>query len=366
MVGRIPAIDGLRVLAVVSVFARHAGLSHVDNGGVGVDVFFVISGFVITRLLVREHDATGGIDLRRFYLARWRRLMPAAAVACLIMAVVSVTVGGRYGGEWRYSLLGLTYTMDFAAASGHFSLLLGHFWSLAVEEQFYLLWPLALSGLLVLRARRNRSLLPVIIVLTVCVLPPLERVLLWQAGLPNRDYYSPENRLDQLLAGCLLALFLQHLGERPIPRWLSGGSRVLAWPAAAVLLLTVARWPAHPPLRHAGAYLTVGMSITAAATVVVLASFVTGPRAVMSRLVGWRPLAWMGAQWSYGFYVFHYAVIAWFKNVHVAHRDVLSFLVSVAAAAASWWLVERRFRRTHGQVTPRRPRRPLSRASAPG
>jgi peptidoglycan/LPS O-acetylase OafA/YrhL len=352
MAGRIPGIDGLRVLAVLSVFARHAGLSHVDNGGVGVDVFFVISGFVITGLLVREQDATGAIDLRRFYVARWRRLMPAAVVACLIVAVLSVTVSGRYAGEWKYALLGGTYTMDFADASGHFSLLLGHFWSLATEEQFYLLWPLALAGLFALRARRNRSLLPVVVVLGVCVLPLVERVLLWRAGLPNRNYYSPETRLDQLLAGCLLALFLSHLGDRPVPRWLSHGSWLLAWPAALVLLATVAKWPAHPPQPHAGGYLTVGMTITAAASLVIIASLVTGPQTVLSRLLGWHPLAWVGAQWSYGFYVFHYLVVAWFKNVDVAHRQALSFVASIAAAAASWWLVERRFRRVRVPAGP--------------
>ncbi|MDX6228849.1 MAG: hypothetical protein QOI76_2239 [Frankiales bacterium] len=356
MAGRIPGIDGLRLVAVLCVFARHAGLSHVDNGGVGVDAFFVISGFVITGLLVREHDATGAVDLRRFYLARWRRLMPAAAVACLIVVVVSVTVGGRHGGEWKYALLGVSYTMDFADASGHFSLLLGHFWSLAVEEQFYLLWPLALTGLLALRARRNRSLLPVVVVLTVCLLPLVERTLLWRAGLPNRDYYSPETRLDQLLAGCLLALFLSHIGERPVPSWLTGGSRLLAWPAAAVLLATVVTWPAHPPQPRASGYLTVGMTVTAAATVVIIASFVTGPQTVMSRLVGWTPLAWLGAQWSYGFYVFHYLVIAWFKNVDITHRATLSFLASIAAAAASWWLVERRFRRAAAPGSSQDPR----------
>ncbi|MDX6213511.1 MAG: hypothetical protein QOF82_2598, partial [Frankiales bacterium] len=354
MAGRIPGIDGLRVLAVLSVFARHAGLSHVDNGGVGVDVFFVISGFVITGLLVREQDAAGAIDLRRFYIARWRRLMPAAAVACLIVVVLSFTVGGRYGGEWRYGLLGSTYTMDFADASGHFSLLLGHFWSLAVEEQFYLLWPLALAGLFALRMRRKRSLLPVVVVVTVCVLPLVERVLLWHAGLPNRDYYSPETRLDQLLAGCLLALFLSHIGERPVPRWLSQGSWLLAWPAALVLVATVAKWPAHPPQALAGGYLTVGMTVTAAASLVIIASLVTGPRTVMSRLLGWHPMAWLGAQWSYGFYVFHFLVIAWFKNVAVMHRAALSFLASIAAAALSWLLVERRFRRAHGKAMPAR------------
>src|ERR1700712_5743605 len=96
LTGRVPAIDGLRVLALLVVFAQHSGLGPVGKGGVAVDVFFVISGFVITRLLVKEHDATGRIDVRRFYLARWRRLVPAAAVVCSAVLVVSLALGGRW------------------------------------------------------------------------------------------------------------------------------------------------------------------------------------------------------------------------------------------------------------------------------
>ena len=347
LTGRVPAIDGLRVIALLVIFAQHSGLGPSGKGGIAVDVFFVISGFVITRLLVKEYDATGRISVRRFYLARWRRLIPAAVVLCMVVLVVSLVVGGRWKDEWVYALLALTSTIDLAAAQDHISRLLINCWSLSVEEQYYLLWPLALSALLGLAARRRRPLLPLVLISAVCVVPLVERICVRAAGFPSYVYYSPDTRTDQLLMGCGLALLLRYFGDAPLPGWLIVGVRRTFWPAAAVLGVAAATWTTLPKRGglSAATYLTVGMTVTGVLSVLVIAGFVLTPADPLSRLIGWRPLAWMGREWSYGFYLWHWPAIAVLNRVGGRHHTWWAFVATLAAAIASWWCVERHFRR---------------------
>src|SRR4051794_36677121 len=145
-----PALDGVRAFAVLGVIATHAGFSHLRAGGFGVYVFFVLSGYLITHLLATEREATGRLSLRRFYARRALRLLPALALLLIASAVWALADGGPTA---ERTLRGIPFVALYVgnwanAASpigGDYDLgLLGHTWSLSVEEQFYLLWPLAL------------------------------------------------------------------------------------------------------------------------------------------------------------------------------------------------------------------------------
>src|SRR4051812_31140019 len=194
-----PALDGLRAVAITLVVSLHA--FRWPNGGyLGVDLFFVLSGFLITTLLLEEHHATGRISLSRFYLRRARRLLPALFVMLAAYSAWSLTTQGV--DPTRYVLEGVLYcTNYFLAYRGQLSPI-EHLWSLAEEEQFYLLWPLLLIGLLLWRRR-------VMGIFLIVVFGLLVWNEVWQThhhanGL--RLDYGIDTRSDGLVVGCLLAV----------------------------------------------------------------------------------------------------------------------------------------------------------------
>ncbi len=208
-----PGLDGLRAFAVVAVILYHGDVSWARGGFLGVDVFFVLSGFLITSLLLTEHGATGRVDLGRFWSRRARRLLPALFGVLLGVALYAATWGhptelGRIRGDgiasllyvsnWRFVLDGSSYFSLFQAPSP-----LAHTWSLAIEEQWYLLWPLVLLGLLrVLKVRLN------LVALTCGALAAGSAVLmaaLFHSGAdPSRAYYGTDTRAQALLIGAAL------------------------------------------------------------------------------------------------------------------------------------------------------------------
>ena len=174
---RWPALDGLRAVAVYLVVAFHAGIGRFDGGFIGVDVFFVLSGFLITRLLIVEHDDRGSIDLVGFYARRARRLLPAAWTAIVATAAVYVLVATPFEREevvrdarssvfyvanWNF----IDRSQDYFAESVSSSPFL-HLWSLAVEEQFYVIWPLCVLGLVALRRRSSLGSTGLVVALTL-------------------------------------------------------------------------------------------------------------------------------------------------------------------------------------------------------
>jgi peptidoglycan/LPS O-acetylase OafA/YrhL len=210
-----PALDGMRALAVIAVLLFHAGVPGISGGFLGVDAFFVLSGFLITSLLLAEHRSRGRIDLRRFWLRRARRLLPA-----LLTVLLATVIAGRflldadalgllrtdayaalaYVANWRMIFRGTGYVAATAAPSP-----LQHTWSLGIEEQFYVLWPLLVAGLtLWLAARRARVLL----VVACCAGAGLSAVLCARLYHPDdigRAYYGTDTRAQALLIGAALA-----------------------------------------------------------------------------------------------------------------------------------------------------------------
>ena len=218
--GYIPALDGLRAVAVSIVLAAHFGLHHRVPGGFGVTLFFFISGMLITRLLLAEKAATGRIALGRFYLRRMLRLYPALLVAVAAGTLATVAAGGDL--RWGKVLAALFYGINYYGIAFGWSQGFNGFdplavlWSLAIEEQYYIVFPLAALAL----AGRVRTF-------TGWVIAAVLAALAWRVALvlggaaSDRIYMGTDTRIDSILYGCLLSLLLARPGE--------GGTRLLRW-----------------------------------------------------------------------------------------------------------------------------------------
>lgn len=211
-----PALDGLRAVAVYLVVAFHAGVHRFSGGYVGVDVFFVLSGYLVTQLLLRDLGSTGRISFARFYSRRFRRLLPAAFVTLLVTAAIYVAVAAPSQavdaiGGFRSAFLYVANWHFIGQSSDYFAADVAnnpvvHFWSLAVEEQFYVLWPLILTAIFVLARRAGRQQWNVVraVILVAGVASFASAVRLSHVNL-SRAYYGTDTRAYQLLAGALLA-----------------------------------------------------------------------------------------------------------------------------------------------------------------
>jgi peptidoglycan/LPS O-acetylase OafA/YrhL len=337
-----PALDGLRGLAVAAVIAYHLGLDWAPRGGaVGVTLFFSLSGYLITTLLLRELDRAGRVRLGAFYARRALRLFPA-----LILVVVAVAGYVRWlaPASASHDLSGLAWVLGYVgnwhrAIYGFNSLtLLDHTWTLAVEEQFYLLWP----PLLLLAAHRSRRLLLTVAVVGA-VAPMVIRLLLWD-GLESaaRVLNGTDTAADPLMMGCVLAIVLSRASGERLAR-LSAVARVAVWPAALLLL-------ADALLRLDQNDVPTGVTITLlwgplalglASTVVVAHAALRPPR--------WLALAWLRGIGiiSYGLYVWHYPIIRALDEqrpgaLSVAEQ-VLAVGLTLLVAGLSYALVERPF-----------------------
>lgn len=323
-----PAIDGLRAIAVLAVVAYHAGLP-VPAGFVGVDIFFVISGYLITRILRDELVGRGSIDLWHFYARRARRILPALVVVVVatLLAVRLLLPSVEQIDSAKAAAASLAFAGNiyfYAKGGGYFegdstgSPLL-HLWSLGVEEQFYLLWPLLLLAI------RNRAAAAVAVLAVVS----LVTAELWLLREPDGPFYLMPTRAWELAAGALVAL-------RPlrVPKW-------LVWPGLALVLGSCWLVPPHFP--------GLGALPSVAGAAIVLASLQAGAHC---GFLSARPMAWTGLI-SYSLYLWHWPVLVIGKQVAPAIPPGLLVLSSVPLAILSYRYIEARFRR--GRIhSPRR------------
>ena len=244
-------IEGLRAVAVIAVVFFHAGVPGVGGGYIGVDVFFVVSGFLITGLLWREASTTGAVGLATFYGARARRLLPAAVTVIVATCVASVVLlpplqarsvigdgiaSALYAGNYRFAIQGTDYLTADAPPSP-----LQHYWSLGVEEQFYLLWPALIIGtawLLARLARRtgvgaSRSVVPYVLVLGVLATVSFMVSLAWTDTWPSWAYFSLPTRAWELAVGGLIALTATAWRHLPGP-----SAAVVGWGGLALIVVT--------------------------------------------------------------------------------------------------------------------------------
>ncbi|WP_254407483.1 acyltransferase [Streptomyces sp. GMY02] len=343
--GRVRGVDGLRTLAVVLVLAYHFVPGPLPGGALGVDVFFTISGFVITRLLLAEFARTGAVGMRSFYWRRWKRLVPALLVVCAVCAVLAGTTQLRgFEDAWTSIALSATFLVNIvrAAQPGLYTdetALLGHTWSLGVEEQFYLLWPPFLL-LLLLRFRPRTVLLCAV---ALCLLPVLWRCVLWSPTAAHRIYNGTDTRADQLLVGALLALVVARLDpEDPRLAALRRWAGRLAWPAMGMLALIVWQVPMTGTSTWTVPWYTVGFLVTAVLSATVVAALELRPLSLLSRVLSLAPLAWTGRNLSYGLYLWHYPLGRLMAGLGLDTWHVPAAVAATfAAALASHYLVEK-------------------------
>jgi len=343
----------------------HFGVSWARGGLLGVDVFFVLSGFLITTLLCREFGRHGTIGLRAFWARRARRLVPALLVLLLGFALyahvyaTSVDVASLrkdalatllYVANWRYIVSGQGY---FAMAQAPSALL--HTWTLGIEEQYYLLWPLI--ALAVLRRRGPRALAWVAGLGALA--SALEMGLLYAAGASvNRLYYGTDTRAQALLVGSFLAA-LGAVGAgsaaadggrwRILPAGVGDGVGARRAVAGAGLVgAAVLLWAGHSlvgtdPVLYRGGFLVVALAAGA-----VIGSVVTGPATVLARLCALPPLVFVG-RISYGLYLYHWPLFLVINNAHTGLSGAgllgARFGATFAAATLSWFVVETPVRR---------------------
>jgi peptidoglycan/LPS O-acetylase OafA/YrhL len=343
--GRVSGLDGLRTLAVALVLVYHVRPDLLPGGSVAVDVFFTISGFVITRLLLAEYARTGGIGLRGFYRRRWLRLVPALLAVCAVCAALSLTTSlWAFDGAWAAAGLAALFAVNVVRAgeSGPYSDLtapLAHSWSLGVEEQFYLLWPPVLLFLL----RRFRARTVLVCTAALCALPVLWRYLLWTPDAAHRLYNGTDTRADQLLAGALVAVVLARLrAGDPRLDTLRDRAGKLAWPALALLLLTAWQVPVTADLGvWTALWYTVGFLAVAAVSATLVAGLELRPDTRLSRLLSLAPLAWVGRNLSYGMYLWHYPVVRLLASLGVEDgRLSATVVLTTVLALLSYAVIE--------------------------
>ena len=382
-----PGLDGLRALAVLAVIAYHEQFGWAPGGLLGVGVFFTLSGFLITSILVSQWSLIGKIKLGDFWLHRARRLLPALFV---MLAVVTawVTLADRarlaglrgavgasaaYFSNWYIIAKNQSYFARFAPPGP-----LDHLWSLAVEEQFYLLWPLLLvAGLLLLRKWHVSTAWLMLPAGLAAAGSAVAMLLLYQPGMdPTRVYEGTDTRAFGLLIGAMLALAWPVDGKR-------SAHSTPAKPPDKTPAKTPAKPPAKPPAktprllarRLPGIALDVlgaaglgaigvmiwkvgeysqfayrgGLVLLSVATVAVVAA-TAYPGSVVGAALGWRPLRWIGVR-SYGIYLWHYPVIVMTTPANTKPSlptAALQIAASILLAALSWKLIEEPIR--HGAI----------------
>jgi peptidoglycan/LPS O-acetylase OafA/YrhL len=347
-----PGLDGIRAIAVLAVVAYHLDLGWARGGLLGVGVFFVLSGYLITDLLVSEYRRRSTLQLRQFWLRRARRLLPALFVM-LVVTVAWATLFDRgqlpglrsdmlpaifYFSNWWYIFHHVSYFSQYGPPSP-----LGHLWSLAIEEQFYLVWPVVL--LAALRwARGRRALIAGALLLAAA--SAIEMAVLYSpVSDPTRVYDGTDTRAFELLIGAALAFaWPRNASFRPITR---GARRLLETVGAAALVgILLLYWltAQFDPFVYRG-----GMVLLSVCTALVIAVCVH-PGTRLGAVLGVAPLRWVGER-SYGMYLWQVPVIV-LTTPYGAHasalRDVAQLAAILVLSALSWRFVEQPIR--HGAL----------------
>jgi peptidoglycan/LPS O-acetylase OafA/YrhL len=347
--GYIPALDGLRGAGLVFVFAFHVGYSWAAGALLALSVFFTLSGFLITRLILDEVGRTGRLNLPGFWSRRLRRLLPAAILGILFVLLLSATVlpvdpdklrgdafaALGYVANWRFILESRGYLEQFATPSP-----LLHYWSLSLEEQFYLLFPLLVAGVLWITSSVRRFRVNLRIVLLVLIVFSLGTSFFARATDDfDLFYYGLPTRGGEILVGALLATSLIAARVVRVPaRWWTNAIGVVSLTGIAALMATTtfdSSW-----IRDGG--LTVFAILSCGLIFSVLP---TGP---IGHFFALWPLRWLG-KISYGFYIFHWPVILWLTPERTGLTNSMAILLQVAVTLAmaitSYFLIEQPIRR---------------------
>jgi peptidoglycan/LPS O-acetylase OafA/YrhL len=333
-------------MAILAVFAYHSG-TFLRGSFIGVDIFFVLSGFLITTLLLQEWVGTGSIAIGDFYRRRAARLLPALFVTIAGVGVIYVVYPRlelHVDLEFAAAVLAVMfYASNWFLAVGNHVLSLGlldHTWSLALEEQFYLIWP----PLLLLCLRRSCSLRRLLfLAAALACASAILRVVLWNTHRGGNIYFRSDTRADGLLLGCALAAAYSMSQGRELIRRYLGRWEVGFAAAVALLVFAVKFTPGDRFVYNAG---LAGVNVCSA---VVVAHVVCSERSLLTKLLSVRPVVWIGAR-SYGMYLFHIPIFAvigasWLGDQQGRFRIPIQIALTMLAAAASYRWIESYFLR---------------------
>ncbi|MFD2371641.1 acyltransferase family protein [Brevibacillus sp. GCM10020057] len=348
-------IDGLRALAVLAVILYHLNYNWAPGGLLGVGIFFVLSGYLITDLLIAQWSRHKRLDMKDFWLRRARRLLPALLLLLVLVTawVVcfkpehlpsmkgDVPAAILYVSNWWLIFQDVSYFEKFGPASPF-----GHLWSLSVEEQFYLVWPL----LLALGLRYVKRRIPLVcLTLFAAALSAGAMAWLYDPDFdPSRVYYGTDTRVFALLIGAALAMVWP---SRKLSAAVSRRARlsidVTGGIGLAILLFAIWKSNQYDEFLYRGGL--VFLSITSAVVVAAMAH----PASLLARWMGCKPLKWLGVR-SYGIYLWHYPIIILTSpgveqtDAYAIPRAILQVLACIVAAAVSWKYIEEPIR--HGAL----------------
>lgn len=355
----VSGLDGLRTVAVVLVVLYHLHIPGFSGGLLGVGVFFTLSGYLITTNLMRSWVKHGNLGLKTFWLRRFRRLMPAVILTLISVVVLTAALDKQnlkdhflealsslfYVNNWHMIFQQKSYFDNFNGPSP-----LSHMWSLSIEEQFYLFWPLIL--LLLLTVLRTRVWVTVATVVVSC----LSFALMWLMAAPSLDnsraYEGTDTRAGGLLVGAALAIWLSAYLSGEKTRGHRKSTTVLSNIAGLVGLSGIISLAVMMPqeslfLYHGGLILVAVFSLLSIGSVL-------DSRSLWAKVLGWTPMRWLGER-SYGIYLWHMPVIAFMPQEWIERNRVLAGIItalaSVLIAALSWILVEDPIRQ-HGVIPP--------------
>lgn len=351
---QVPGLDGLRGLAVLAVVIYHFFGDILPGGYLGVDMFFVLSGFLITSLLVREFNTTGRISLKDFWLRRFRRILPAALVVLSICTAIVALIGGDLAVGIRQQFLGTFFFVNnwtqIATSQTYFApnevQVFAHYWSLAVEEQFYLIWPLLMFGVFAI-SRRKPKRLPIAVSLILAIASAVAMALIFTPGEdPTRVYYGTDTHAFGLLIGAMLSLLLTSTDKDiDADSWPAANKGILAGAVGALALVAYLAqlvWMgADREFTYRG-----GLVLTSLLGAAMIWGVVreTGPHTWIFRT---RMMRWLG-QRSFSLYLWHWPVVMIVHALSDAPSWLLGLLclpLSCLLAEVTYQFVENPFRR---------------------
>jgi peptidoglycan/LPS O-acetylase OafA/YrhL len=348
-VGYLPGLDGIRAIAVGAVVAYHLKAPHFDGGLLGVSMFFALSGYLITSLLIRGFEQRGLSYLKTFWVRRARRLLPALL---LMLPVVGITTAAarpeKIASTMRQGLFSLLYVANWttiASGDDYFQRFSGpspldHLWSLSIEEQFYVAWPLVVFALLVFGKRMKQGRWPLAFVTVLATAASTWVIFhLYHPNAVNntRAYEGTDARVAALLVGALAAMVLPFDRVQEVSRRGRVALDVVGTLGLAGLVVAIVHTDEYSPFLYRGGELALAMATSA------LAIAGSHPKTLVARALGIGPAKWLG-QRSYGVYLWHLPVVAFvpnavFANLPVA-RGALQLGLILVLAAISFRLIE--------------------------